>query len=818
MFRKKCHIRLISKLFLLIFVLNLVIVVNPANVLATDAIIPAPQALLLSVRNIDKLELLGLSLNSNNSREIDFYLSQSTNFTEANKILEYFFTALTIPQKKWWVNLSPYEPDRIIDNELNQTKLGRDMLIQDYVLKQFSSSLTVPDSDIGQVYWKENYSNYSLGKIWVEPANVELVQGTDFVVINKASLTVKAENEKLPIEFVKRITHAVNNDEHFAELRQIYSALILASWFKNIMKQSAYEPLIDTYKSKSFVDLSDSTKLEVYRNYNISYVEGAYQITQKEKRLGHLIKREYCTGGHNFTAMDSKVSVRLTRLDSNSITVEDSIKVEVVDSEKPSNSSSVADVFKRLHYVFVGINPLLKYCKPKDDSSSFIDVVDLIHKRKQNGESIDVAKVAEEMNVDPEEFKEFYSEYTRLFDKALNDRTDIFLSASHKKYEETVVKDFILQKILRLSYTKFYDLRLIDRVLIAYFVEKFNLFAKLHNVMGMEKALDNINSLFAKKLNSHTSMLLKAVLQDKLLEILIKNNLNYIVNIDTNRNMVMQETISSDYEFLKDNKHVHSYETDYGSRGLAGPDGKTIFLNHELIKKELNTLDKTDLISKAFRGKSYHDILIDLTKRLLIRSTDYTLKDKVQSIYDHEKMHTILVSQLVTKNGEFWYLRDRFNDRVFQESLAELYALKQAIKRGRGKELILVCWLSYFYYPEFYGVGSRTLLSKLAGVELDKSDPDKSLLDVFNGLNELLLKDEKDGKSLSLKVDRVFDELMIEWENWWETQDNNYSSAVEGGLSFKTLEDEAVFINFQQKSNTSKLNFENFNFKIISSN
>jgi hypothetical protein len=54
---------------------------------------------------------------------------------QAEQINKYFLAALTIPEKDLWVNLSPYEKNRIITPELGATDLGQDLLGEDYVLK-----------------------------------------------------------------------------------------------------------------------------------------------------------------------------------------------------------------------------------------------------------------------------------------------------------------------------------------------------------------------------------------------------------------------------------------------------------------------------------------------------------------------------------------------------------------------------------------------------------------------------------------------------------------------------------------------------------
>ena len=45
---------------------------------------------------------------------------------EANKLIKYFMAALTVPEDEMWVNLSPYEKDRIIPEGFGNTEMGRD--------------------------------------------------------------------------------------------------------------------------------------------------------------------------------------------------------------------------------------------------------------------------------------------------------------------------------------------------------------------------------------------------------------------------------------------------------------------------------------------------------------------------------------------------------------------------------------------------------------------------------------------------------------------------------------------------------------------
>ncbi|MCA9400502.1 MAG: hypothetical protein KC713_02670, partial [Candidatus Omnitrophica bacterium] len=68
---------------------------------------------------------------------------------EATKLINYFLVSLTIPEDQMWVNLSPYESNRIIPQDFGRTEMGRELLALDYMLKQLSSSLMHPDKDLG---------------------------------------------------------------------------------------------------------------------------------------------------------------------------------------------------------------------------------------------------------------------------------------------------------------------------------------------------------------------------------------------------------------------------------------------------------------------------------------------------------------------------------------------------------------------------------------------------------------------------------------------------------------------------------------------
>ena len=100
---------------------------------------------------------------------------------EATKLIKYFLASLTIPEKDLWVNLSPYEKDRIIPQSFGLTEMGRDLLAEDYMLKQITASLIYPEDAIGKKFWKRIYQEAAqkygttnipvntFNKVWIIP-------------------------------------------------------------------------------------------------------------------------------------------------------------------------------------------------------------------------------------------------------------------------------------------------------------------------------------------------------------------------------------------------------------------------------------------------------------------------------------------------------------------------------------------------------------------------------------------------------------------------------------------------------------------------
>ena len=56
------------------------------------------------------------------------------------------------------MNLSPYQAEKIVPTGLGQTEMGKDLLAQDYILKQLTASLMYPEQRVGQNFWDRVYA------------------------------------------------------------------------------------------------------------------------------------------------------------------------------------------------------------------------------------------------------------------------------------------------------------------------------------------------------------------------------------------------------------------------------------------------------------------------------------------------------------------------------------------------------------------------------------------------------------------------------------------------------------------------------------
>jgi len=295
--------------------------------------------------------LKGLKVHPNQPFKFDFLLDQGDQKVdspiflrqESAKLIKYFLASLTVPENELWVNLSPYEKDRIIPNSFGLTEMGRDLLAEDYMLKQVTASLMYPEDEVGKRFWKRIYAEAekkfgttkvpvnTFNKVWIVPDKAVVYEnakvGTAYVVESK--LKVMLEQDYLSLEkhddkkndvnrlgskilreiVIPELNKEVNEGQNFAQLRQVYNSLILATWYKKKIKDSIINAIYaDKNKTSALNSRGSFSPDQIYQRYLTAFKKGVYNYIKEEQDLstGEMLPRKYFSGGANLNLTSLK--------------------------------------------------------------------------------------------------------------------------------------------------------------------------------------------------------------------------------------------------------------------------------------------------------------------------------------------------------------------------------------------------------------------------------------------------------------------------------------------------------------------------------
>ncbi len=321
--------------------------------------LPAPGTLVQPSLPFTPLLLKGITVHPENPLEFDFIIDRGDSSFEndqqymksVEKQIKYFLTSLTIPSDELWVNLSPYEGDRIIPGSFGETAMGRDSLSQDYILKQLTASLMYPEEQIGEKVWARIYNRMyeeyqttripvnTFNKVWIVPEKAVVFEKNNnaFVVESKLKVMLEKDyqalfenidSDALGMKDMKQkdvqeidsnfsdvireiiipeIEHEVNHGKNFAAIRQILNALILADWYKkNLRKTILGQVYVDQNKTKG-IDIEDKQfKQKIYDQYVEAFRKGVFNYIKKDydPNLKEMIPRKYFSGGVKLIAPD----------------------------------------------------------------------------------------------------------------------------------------------------------------------------------------------------------------------------------------------------------------------------------------------------------------------------------------------------------------------------------------------------------------------------------------------------------------------------------------------------------------------------------
>ncbi|MBF0479306.1 MAG: hypothetical protein HQL26_07460 [Candidatus Omnitrophica bacterium] len=242
---------------------------------------------------------------------------------------------------------------------MGKTELGRDMLAQDYIFKQLTASLMYPEKELGKKFWERVYSKIyassplrgegrvrgfdiptdTFNKVWIvadkakvlERNNAAYVVGAHLKVLLEQDYLAAQENRKEKIEdrqatknkttasiasdlsspvypltsiikeiIIPEIEKEVNQGEHFAQLRQMFYSMILATWYKLALKDALLNQVYSNKGKTSGVLSNDpAVKEKIYNQYLQSFKKGTFDYIKEEYDASsqQIVPRKYFSGG-----------------------------------------------------------------------------------------------------------------------------------------------------------------------------------------------------------------------------------------------------------------------------------------------------------------------------------------------------------------------------------------------------------------------------------------------------------------------------------------------------------------------------------------
>lgn len=403
--------RFASSVLSIVFLLTSVMPIPSAQAIqpATVLNLPIPGTLVSPTATFQPPIIRGITFNENNPLQFDFLidpgqeqLSESRLSTESTRLIKYFMASLTVPEDEMWVNLSPYERNRIVPDSFGMTEMGRDLLAQDYLLKQLTASLMYPEDELGDKFWKRVHKRAqaefgttdipmnTFNKVWIVPSRASVYVNEQTVYVVESHLRVMLEEDYLALEhhtaetagdtgelttgitseivkeiLIPEIEREINEGETFANLRQIYHSVILATWYKKNLKDSLLGQIyVDQTRTKG-IDLADKQiNQKIYEQYLKAFKKGVYNYIKEDYDpvTQESMPRKYFSGGAVLKisdGIDNAMSSEINegQLATNLVTVTAGLRSDQVSYESIEADSAMVTIREGLGFVTGPLKP-----------------------------------------------------------------------------------------------------------------------------------------------------------------------------------------------------------------------------------------------------------------------------------------------------------------------------------------------------------------------------------------------------------------------------------------------------------------------------
>ncbi|MFB9834905.1 hypothetical protein [Actinoallomurus acaciae] len=321
---------------------------------------PSPLAEALASSNLGGVDFstLGLRYMSDGSGGVRYSFSASPSAPGTDQDLDSGLDAiknssadlrtwLVLDPSKFWVNLNPTEPDRIVDSQLGRTNAGKALLEADLRMKRTEGKLIDPNTSLGARYWnalagptdKVCYSS----RLWIVPGDVEVREDGSSLYVLKATLHVKAKAQHIgggygcdsdpasdargerleQTMLVPKVEEAVNTAPEYAPLRRAFLARVVAQWVRDRHTsghRTSFDGLLDSGDLGPAVLTDGWQPRQVFDSYVRSIRDKDFTYHQTMRVGGTRVVREITYGGVDFSKLSSarlsaaQMNQRLPRL------------------------------------------------------------------------------------------------------------------------------------------------------------------------------------------------------------------------------------------------------------------------------------------------------------------------------------------------------------------------------------------------------------------------------------------------------------------------------------------------------------------------
>ena len=171
--------------------------------------------------------------------------------------------------------------------------------------------------------WSDGYPINTFNKVWIVPEKAVVYEngGVAFVLENHLKVMLEQdylslanmrdsiraevkETNQLGSQIVRQIvipalTKEVNEGKNFAQLRQVFYSLILATWYKKKIKDSILNKVYSNRNKIGGVNVSSGDKDRIYQEYLKAFKKGVYNYIKEEADpvTQEVVPRKYFSGG-----------------------------------------------------------------------------------------------------------------------------------------------------------------------------------------------------------------------------------------------------------------------------------------------------------------------------------------------------------------------------------------------------------------------------------------------------------------------------------------------------------------------------------------